>query len=122
MVFYIAYLIISSVQLGATVDYAILFSDRYREYRETMDKKPAIAATVATVTTSVLTTGSGLAVVGFLMGAISTNQLLSQLGTFLGVGSLASLAIVLLALPGILYLLDPLITKKKPGAPAPKEG
>ena len=46
-VFYIAYLIISSVQLGATVDYAILFSDRYREYRETMDKKPAIASTVA---------------------------------------------------------------------------
>ena len=42
VVFYIAYLIISSVQLGATVDYAILFSDRYREYRETLDKKPAI--------------------------------------------------------------------------------
>ena len=123
-VFYIAYLIISSVQLGATVDYAILFSDRYREYRETMDKKPAIASTVATVTTSVLTTGSGLAVVGFLMGAISTNQLLSQLGTFLGVGSIASLTIVLLALPGILYLIDPLITRKKPGAsaPVPKEG
>ena len=117
VVFYIAYLIISSVQLGATVDYAILFSDRYREYRETLDKKPAIVATVATVTTSVLTTGSGLAVVGFLMGAISSNQLLAQLGNFLGVGSLASLTIVLLALPGILYLIDPLIVH-----PHPKEG
>ena len=114
VVFYIAYLIISSVQLGATVDYAILFSDRYREYRETLDKKPAVAATVATVTTSVLTTGSGLAVVGFLMGAISSNQLLAQLGNFLGVGSLASLTIVLLALPGILYLIDPLIVSKHP--------
>ena len=114
VVFYIAYLIISSVQLGATVDYAILFSDRYREYRETLDKKPAIVATVATVTTSVLTTGSGLAVVGFLMGAISSNQLLAQLGNFLGVGSLASLTIVLLALPGILYLIDPLIVHKQP--------
>src|SRR5699024_61949 len=117
VVFYIAYLIISSVQLGATVDYAILFSDRYREYRQTLDKKPAIVATVATVTTSVLTTGSGLAVVGFLMGAISSNQLLAQLGNFLGVGSLASLTIVLLALPGILYLIDPLIVH-----PHPKEG
>ena len=116
VVFYIAYLIISSVQLGATVDYAILFSDRYREYRQTLGKKPAIAATVATVTVSVLTTGSGLAVVGFLMGAISTNQLLAQLGNFLGVGSLASLSIVLLALPGILYLIDPLIVKR-PSAP-----
>jgi len=79
-VFYIAYLIISTIQLGATVDYAILFSDRYQEFRETLDKKQAIAATVSTVTTSVITTGSALAVVGFLMGAISTNQLLGQLG------------------------------------------
>mgnify|MGYP000769556218 FL=1 len=47
------------------------------------------------------------------MGAISTNQLLGQLGNFLGVGSLVSLAIVLLALPGYLYLADPLIIKPK---------
>ncbi len=112
-VFYIAYLIISSIQLGATVDYAILFSDRYQEFRETLGRKDAIAATVATVTTSVITTGSALAVVGFLMGAISTNQLLGQLGNFLGVGGLVSLAIVLLALPGYLYLADPLIIKPK---------
>ena len=112
-VFYIAYLIISSIQLGSTVDYAILFSDRYQEFRETLGRKDAIAATVATVTTSVITTGSALAVVGFLMGAISTNQLLGQLGNFLGVGGLVSLAIVLLALPGYLYLADPLIIKKK---------
>ena len=112
-VFYIAYLIISSVQLGATVDYAILFSDRYQEFRETLSRKEAVAATVSAVTTSVSTTGSAMAVVGFLMGAISTNQLLGQLGNFLGVGSLVSLAIVLSALPGFLYLADPLIIKKK---------
>ncbi len=47
------------------------------------------------------------------MGAISTNQLLGQLGNFLGVGSLVSLAIVLSALPGFLYLADPLIIKKE---------
>ena len=112
-VFYIAYLIISSVQLGATVDYAILFSDRYQEFRETLGRKEAVAATVSAVTTSVSTTGSAMAVVGFLMGAISTNQLLGQLGNFLGVGSLVSLAIVLSALPGFLYLADPLIIKRK---------
>lgn len=64
-VFYIAYLIISSVQLGATVDYAILFSDRYQEFRETLGRKEAVAATVSAVTTSVSTTGSAMAVVGF---------------------------------------------------------
>ena len=68
---------------------------------------------MSAVTTSVSTTGSAMAVVGFLMGAISTNQLLGQLGNFLGVGSLVSLAIVLSALPGFLYLADPLIIKKK---------
>ena len=108
-----AVFLISSVQLGATVDYAILFSDRYQEFRETLGRKEAVAATVSAVTTSVSTTGSAMAVVGFLMGAISTNQLLGQLGNFLGVGSLVSLAIVLSALPGFLYLADPLIIKKK---------
>jgi len=56
-VFYIAYLIISSIQLGATVDYAILLSDRYREFRQTMDKKQAVVETVSAVTVSILTSG-----------------------------------------------------------------
>ena len=112
-VFYIAYLIISSVQLGATVDYAILFSDRYQEFRETLGRKEAVAATVSAVTTSVSTTGSAMAVVGFLMGAISTNQLLGQLGNFLGVGSLVSLAIVLSALPGFFVSGRPAHYKKE---------
>src|SRR5699024_5649438 len=111
-VFYIAYLIISSVQLGATVVYSILFADRYREFRSAPHPRAAVSATVSVVTPSVLTTGSALAVVGFLMGAISSNQLLAQLGNFLGVGSLASLAIVLLALPGLLYLTDRFFIKK----------
>ena len=118
-VFYIAYLIISSVQLGATVDYAILFSDRYREFRSELHPRAAVSATVSVVTPSVLTTGSALAVVGFLMGAISSNQLLAQLGNFLGVGSLASLAIVLLALPGLLYLTDRFFIKKAAPAALP---
>ena len=82
---FIASILISTIQLGSTVDYAILFSDRYQEFRETLGRKEAVAATVSAVTTSVSTTGSAMAVVGFLMGAISTNQLLGQLGNFLGV-------------------------------------
>ena len=91
-VFYIAYLIISSVQLGATVDYAILFSDRYQEFRETLGRKEAVAATVSAVTTSVSTTGSAMAVVGFLLGAISTNQLLGQLGIGLRIEQIGGVA------------------------------
>lgn len=105
-IFYIAYLIISSIQLGATVDYAILFTERYREYRQTEDKKQALIDTVSAVTVSILTSGSVMTAVGFLLGIISTHGLLSQLGYFLGKGTLCSLAIVLLVLPGLLFLSD----------------
>lgn len=103
-VFYISYLIISSIQLGATVDYAILTTERYMEFRQTMDKKKAVSETIAAVTTSLLTSGIVLAVVGYLMGAISSHGILSQLGTFLGNGSMLSLTIVLFVLPGLLYI------------------
>lgn len=105
-IFYLAYLIISSIQLGATVDYAILFTDRYRELRQELDRKEAITGTVSAVTVSILTSGSVLTVVGFLMGIISTHGLLSQIGYFLGKGTLCSLAVVLFVLPGLLYLFD----------------
>ena len=106
-IFYIAYLIISSIQLGATVDYAILFTDRYKEMRQTYEKKEAVVQTVSAVSVSVLTSASVMAVVGFLMG------MLSQLGYFLGRGTLCSLAIVLFVLPGLLYLFGRFITRNK---------
>ena len=111
-IFYIAYLIISSIQLGATVDYAILFTDRYREMRQTYAKRDAIIQTVSAVAVSILTSASVLTAVGFLLGAFSTHGLLSQLGYFLGKGTLCSLAIVLFVLPGLLYLCDKIIVKK----------
>lgn len=112
-IFYIAYLIISSIQLGATVDYAILFTDRYKENREKMDKKAAVIETVSSTAVSILTSGSVLTVVGFLLGAISTHGLLSQLGYFLGKGTLCSLVIVFFVLPGLLYIFDRTFIKKK---------
>lgn len=111
-VFYIAYLIISSIQLGATVDYAILFTDRYRENRVSLAKKEAIIETISNVTASILTSGITLTVVGFLLGIISTHGLLSQLGFLLGKGTICSLIAVLFVLPGFLYLTDGLIKKR----------
>lgn len=110
-IFYIAYLIISSIQLGATVDYAILFTDRYKEYRQEMGRKDAIINTISAVTVSILTSGLVLTVVGFLLGCISTHGLLSQLGFFLGKGTICSLIIVLFVLPGLLYIFDRLFVK-----------
>lgn len=112
-IFYIAYLIISSIQLGATVDYAILLTERYKESRQTMGKKESVIETLSAVTVSILTSGITLTVVGFLLGIVSTHGLLSQLGFFLGKGTLCSLVIVLFALPGMLYVFDGTFVKKK---------
>lgn len=112
-IYYLAYLIISSVQLGATVDYAILMTDRYKENRQTLPKKEAVIQTVSNVFVSIMTSGSALTVVGFLLGIMSSNQLLAQLGIFIGRGALLSLAIVLFVLPGLLYLLDRFVMNKK---------
>lgn len=69
-VYYIAYLIISSVQLGATVDYAILLTERYKENRGLLDKKQSVIQTISDITVSILTSGSALTVVGFLLGLL----------------------------------------------------
>ncbi len=103
-IFYISYLIISSIQLGATVDYAILLTDRYQEFRQTCDRKKAVIETISAVLASIMTSASVLTVCGFLLGGISTHGILSQLGIFLGRGALLSCIIVLFVLPGFLYL------------------
>ena len=115
VIFYLAYLIISSVQLGATVDYAILLTDRYLECRQTMGKRDAVIHTVSAVTVSVLTSGLTLTVVGFLLGYLSSHGLLSQLGMFLGKGTLLSMTVVLAVLPGMLCLLDGVIRRTSLG-------
>lgn len=112
-IFYIAYLIISSIQLGSTVDYAILMTDRYMEKREVLPKREAIIQTISSCTVSILTSGITLVAVGFLMGYISTHGLLAQLGIFMGRGAVCSLLIVFFVLPGLLYLFDRFIIKKK---------
>lgn len=111
--FFIAYLIISSVQLGATVDYAILLTERYKEYRANLGKKDAVIHTVSAVFVSIMTSGSVMTVVGFLLGYMTTHELLSQLGFLLGRGTICSLIIVLFVLPGLLFLFDPLFIRKK---------
>lgn len=114
-IFYIAYLIISSVQLGATVDYAILLTDRYKETRindPDMPKTKAAAKTISSCIVSILTSGSALTTVGLLLGFMSTHGLLSQIGMFIGRGTLCSMFAVIFVLPGFLCLCDRLIVKK----------
>ena len=112
-IFYIAYLIISAIQLGATVDYAILMADRYRENRQRLDRSASVIQTISDVTVSILISGSVMAVVGMLMSYLSSNRLLGQLGLLIGRGAIFSLIIVFFVLPGLLYLTDKLTTGRK---------
>ena len=114
-IFYIAYLIISSIQLGATVDYAILMTDRYRENRKTLAREAAVVQTIADTSVSILTSGSAMTVVGLMMSYISTNGILAQLGLFIGRGTVLSLLIVFFVLPGLLFLFDKYTVRRKAG-------
>lgn len=108
---YIAYLIISAIQLGATVDYAILMASRYMEERQRYLKKEALLSTVRNTALSILTSASILTLGGGMLGAISTNGVLIELGTLVARGAVLSAALVLLVLPAILYSLDKIIGK-----------
>ncbi len=108
---YIGYLIISSVQLGATIDYAILFTSRYLEERKQHGKYTAAKNSIQLCTLSLFTSAIILAIAGTVLGAVSTNLVLSQLGTLVGRGAVISFFLVLLVLPALLVLFDPVIEK-----------
>jgi predicted RND superfamily exporter protein len=110
-IFFMAYLIISSVQLGSTVDYAILFTNRYAENRGLYKHRDAIKQTIADTAVSILTSAFVLCSGGAIMGLISTNAVLKQLGILIGRGALISAACVLFVLPMMLRLLDSVIQK-----------
>ncbi len=107
--YYIASLIINAIQLGATVDYAILFTARYLEARKEMRARDAVAAAIARSTPAILTSASILAVGGLSLGAMSSVDIVGQLGVLVGRGAIISTAMVLVMLPALMMLLDPLI-------------
>ena len=109
--FYIGYLIISSIQLGATVDYAILYADRYIENRAKMKAAAAAKQSLSETVLSILTSASILTLSGIMLGLFSTNGVISQLGTLVGRGGILSAILVLFGLPVLLVMFDGLIYK-----------
>jgi len=109
--YYISYIIISSVQLGATVDYAILLTSRYLEERERLGKLDAVQKAVQSTTLPILTSASILTLGGTVLGVFSSHGVVSQLGYLVGRGAVLSALLVLLVLPALLYLLDSLILR-----------
>ncbi|MBQ4233298.1 MAG: MMPL family transporter, partial [Firmicutes bacterium] len=117
--FFIAYLIVSSIQMGANIDYAIVIASRFTELRKTMDKKEAVIETMNFAFPTILTSGSILAASGFILGRISSEGTIVGIGESLGRGTLISIALVMFTLPQILLIGERFIEKTSFSMQAP---
>src|SRR5690625_2379697 len=108
---YIGYLIISIVQLAATVDYAILFSDNYTTHRKEMGAIPAIKKTINEKVFSIAVPASILSSVGFILWLTSSDPIISSIGLLLGRGTLLAFFLVVFLLPALLVMLDWIMEK-----------
>lgn len=108
---FIGYLIISTVQLGATVDYGILMAQHYLDHRQHLNRKEAALHTIESMAGSIIPPALILAAAGFTLYGISSISVVSELGIILGRGALTSLVLVLFLLPNLLRLFDRFIEK-----------
>lgn len=109
--FFLSYLIVSAIQMGATIDYAIVITSRYMELRNFMDRKEAVAETLNQAFPTIVTSGSILTCAGFVIGHSTSNATIASLGSTLGRGTLISIILVMTVLPQILMMGDWLIEK-----------
>ncbi len=103
---FMGYLVLCTVQLGATVDYAILLTNRYMTFRKRMLRREAARAALGSSFKSILVSGLTLATAGFTLYFASSNNVISGLGLLLGRGTLLSMLMVVCFLPAMLTLLD----------------
>ncbi|MFR4595078.1 MAG: MMPL family transporter [Oscillospiraceae bacterium] len=100
--FFLGYLVVSSIQMGANIDYAIVIGSRYQELKAKMTKKAAIIDTLNFAFPTIITSGSILAISGFLIGNLTSEPVIAGIGESLGRGTVLSIFLVMLVLPQIL--------------------
>ncbi|WP_205685495.1 efflux RND transporter permease subunit [Bacillus salacetis] len=108
---FVGYLIVSTVQLAATVDYAILFTEEYNHNRKEMPAREAIVKTLDEKTFSISISAAILSSVGFILWITSSNPIVGSIGLLMGRGALLAFIMVLFALPAMLVVFDKLIKK-----------
>ncbi len=106
---YLGYLIVSTVMMGATIDYAILITDNYIKSRKKITAKEAMKETLSTSIKSILVSAATLAFAGFALGLTSSENVVKSLGLMLGEGTVISFIISITLLPAILLLTDRLL-------------
>ena len=103
---FMGYVIVSCIQLGATVDYAILTTNTYLECRKEMEKEDAAIEALSRSIPAILTSGSILTIVGYILYHISKIAAIGDMGRLIGRGALFSMILVSALMPGFLEVFD----------------
>ena len=109
--YFLAYLIVSAIMMGANIDYAIVISSRYLRLKEEMPYKEAMIEALNQAFPTVVTSGTILAAAGMSIGFLSSENTVASIGICLGRGTLISMVLVMCVLPQILLLGDSLVEK-----------
>lgn len=109
--FFLSYLIVSSIQMGANIDYAIVITTRYQELKRMMPRKEAIIESLNQCFPTIITSGCILAAAGVFIGFLSSEEAISSIGLCLGRGTIISIILVMSVLPQLLVLGDFIIEK-----------
>ena len=109
--YFLGYLIVQAIQMGANIDYAIVISSHYQEKKAEMSHKEAIVHAVNSAFPTVFTSGTIMASAGLLIGNMSAQPVVSIMGMCIGRGTIISMLLVLLVLPSILVLGDSIINR-----------
>lgn len=109
--FFMSYLVVSSIQMGANIDYAIVIASRYMELKNEMSQKDAIIETMNFAFPTIITSGTILAVAGTLIGQMTSDAAIVGIGQSLGRGTIISIILVMFVLPQILLLGGRIVEK-----------
>jgi len=109
--YFLGYLIVNSIQMGANIDYAIVISSHYTDLKKEMRPKEAIIAALNEAFPTIFTSGTILAVAGALIGVMTTNPVIAAIGTCLGRGTVISIVLVMAVLPQILLIGDTIVER-----------
>ena len=109
--FFLSYLVVSSIQMGANIDYAIVITNRFTELKKEMPVEKAAIQAISQAFPTILTSGSILAASGFIIGFMSSDAAISSIGICLGRGTLISIFLVMSILPQLLLLGNKIIDK-----------
>lgn len=109
--FFVTSMIVSAIQMGATIDYAIVLMNRYLTLRSEMPKREAIVSAVNQSFVTVITSGSIMAVAGLIISKRVSDVYVGHIGLAVGRGAIISVILVLTVLPQLILLLDKAIEK-----------